>query len=411
MKRRALLALLLFLATALSAQSAFTGDLVLAPGNVRFSTGSFLEGKPVRIYATVTNGGSEDMRGVVRFYDSSGLIQGDQPISVLAGREDSVFVDWVPSPGDETIRIVAVPLEKELDNPANNTIEKKITVFADTDRDGIANKDDPDDDNDGTSDAEDSFPFNKAEQLDTDGDRIGNNEDNDDDNDGIKDSEDGVPLNANETVDTDKDGIGNNEDTDDDGDGVSDLDEVRMNTDPAKTDSDGDKVNDGEDAYPTDPTQARDFDRDGTADEKDNDADNDGIPKNSDVNDTNLGPKIAVTSEDQSPRRVIMPGETFILETKTSKDPDGKIETTKWNVEGKEIAGSKLAYSFTASGFKKVGVTVTDDKGESRATTLTILVIPPYVPWLLVTILLLGSILAIFFVFSYSKRRAKKRRA
>ena len=44
-------------------------------------------------------------------------------------------------------------------------MEKQITVFADTDRDGIANKDDPDDDNDGVKDEEDAFPLDKKNSL------------------------------------------------------------------------------------------------------------------------------------------------------------------------------------------------------------------------------------------------------
>lgn len=58
----------------------------------------------------------------------------------------------------------------------------------DNDRDGEGDACDSDDDNDGTPDTEDQFPFDATEQLDSDGDGIGNNADLDDDNDGIPDT-------------------------------------------------------------------------------------------------------------------------------------------------------------------------------------------------------------------------------
>lgn len=359
----------------------------------------------MRIYAAATNPGNEDLRGVVRFYDGKEQIQGDQPVSILSGRDDSVFVDWKTEPGDHTIKVTLIPFENEDDNPDNNTVTRQITVLADTDRDGIANRDDADDDNDGVPDTQDAFPLNRNESLDTDGDTIGNNKDDDDDNDGVKDSDDALPLNAGETVDTDKDGIGNNEDNDDDGDGLSDIDEISKGTDPLKPDTDGDTVNDKEDAYPLDPTQARDYDRDGVSDSADRDADNDGIPKEKDVNDTNLGPKIQITSDGKSPARIVFPNEPLVFETTTSFDPDGKIVETVWTRENEKTTGAKFTTKFSDVGIKKLNVKLTDDKGESRELTFTVLVIPPALPWIGVTVLFLIFILAIFVLFSYSKRR------
>lgn len=384
---------------------ASSGDLVLSPANVSFSTNAFLEGKIVRIYATAANPGGEDIRGVVRFYDGKEQIQGDQPISVLSGRDDSVFVDWKADPGNHTIKVTLIPFENEGDDPDNNTVVKEIVVLADTDRDGIPNRDDPDDDNDGTPDSQDAFPLNKNEWLDSDGDTIGNNKDDDDDNDGVKDADDALPLNANETVDTDKDGIGNNEDKDDDGDGLSDADEISKGTDPLNPDTDGDTVNDKEDAYPLDPTQARDYDRDGVSDSKDNDADNDGIPKEKDVNDTNLGPKIKLTTDEKSPRRIIFPGELVSFETTTSYDPDGQIVETLWTAPGEKSNNPKFTTKFPKTGVQKLTVRLTDDRGESREMSFKVYVVPPWLPWVSVTGLFLIFVLAIFFLFSYSKRR------
>jgi hypothetical protein len=69
----------------------------------------------------------------------------------------------------------------------------------------------------------DVFPLDPEEWFDTDKDGIGNNADTDDDGDGVLDSDDPFPLDASESLDTDSDGIGNNADTDDDGDGVLDA--------------------------------------------------------------------------------------------------------------------------------------------------------------------------------------------
>lgn len=384
---------------------AASGDLVLSPGNVRFSTNAFLEGKTIRIYATATNPGSEDLRGIIRFYDGKEQIQSDQSISILAGRDDSVFVDFKLDPGEHMIKIVLIPFENEGDNPDNNTVEKKITVLSDTDRDSIPNRDDPDDDNDGTMDAEDAFPLNKNESLDSDGDTMGNNKDEDDDNDGVKDAEDALPRNANETVDTDRDGIGNNEDKDDDGDGLSDAHEALKKTDPLNPDTDSDTVNDKEDAYPLDPTQARDYDRDGVSDSKDKDADNDGIPKEKDTNDTNLGPKIKITTDEKSPRRIVFPGEIVTFETTTSYDPDGKVIGTLWIIDGQKSNDPKLTTKFPKTGVQKLTVRLTDNSGESRELTFKVFVVPPALPWIFVAVLFLLIILAFFFLFSYSKRR------
>jgi hypothetical protein len=69
-----------------------------------------------------------------------------------------------------------------------------IVIEKDTDRDGLADDIDPDDDNDSTPDQFDAFPLNPNEWIDTDMDGIGNNDDTDDDGDGIIDGQDPYPL-------------------------------------------------------------------------------------------------------------------------------------------------------------------------------------------------------------------------
>jgi len=165
----------------------------------------------------------------------------------------------------------------------------------DTDGDGTGDVVDPDDDNDGVLDSEDTFPLDPNETADTDGDGIGNNTDTDDDNDEVLDIVDNCPLTSNsDQLDTDTDGIGNACDSDNDNDGFSDTDETTCGSDPldatslpTDTDSDGipdcidtDDDNDGyedtEDAFPLDATEWLDTDQDGIGNNSDTDDDNDG---------------------------------------------------------------------------------------------------------------------------------------
>ena len=123
----------------------------------------------------------------------------------------------------------------------------------DTDNDGIPNRVDPDDDNDMVLDDEDLFPIDPSESTDVDGDGVGDNADEFDDD-------------PNEAFDTDKDGIGNNADPDDDNDGYLDEDDA-FPLDPTEwLDSDGDGFGDNTDVFPFDPLEWEDKDGDGLGD-------------------------------------------------------------------------------------------------------------------------------------------------
>jgi uncharacterized repeat protein (TIGR02543 family) len=90
----------------------------------------------------------------------------------------------------------------------------------------------------------------------------------DTDGDTVKDGADAFPLDPAETLDTDRDGIGDNADTDDDGDGYSDTDETNIHhTNPKRADSDGDGLTDPAEieTHHTDPNVA-DTDNDGLRD-------------------------------------------------------------------------------------------------------------------------------------------------
>ncbi|MFC4699649.1 S8 family serine peptidase [Glaciecola siphonariae] len=124
---------------------------------------------------------------------------------------------------------------------------------SDIDNDGLANVNDPDDDNDGVPDSEDFSPFDPEEAYDTDGDGIGNKLDEDDDNDGVLDIHDDFPTDARYTTDSDKDGLADEleaqygtdpQNADSDGDLLADGEEVTIGTSPLLMDSDGDKISD-----------------------------------------------------------------------------------------------------------------------------------------------------------------------
>ena len=126
-----------------------------------------------------------------------------------------------------------------------------IDLLADFDGDGDPDITDPDDDNDGLSDAYEI----SAQSSTTTAVTCLDPNDPDSDDDGVIDGQDALPCNASETEDCDNDGIGNNTDTDDDNDGVLDVNDL----------------------YPCDPTQFADTDGDGVGDGDDIDDDNDGI--------------------------------------------------------------------------------------------------------------------------------------
>ena len=158
----------------------------------------------------------------------------------------------------------------------------------DFDSDGIVNSLDPDDDNDGTPDTQDAFPFDASETTDSDGDGIGDNADTDDDGDGILDTNESsvaARTNANEelTLDTDSDGILDFADPDDDNDGLSDIEEAALGTNPLLADTDSDSVNDKDDAFPTNASESVDTDGDGIGNNADPDDDNDGVLDSSDA--------------------------------------------------------------------------------------------------------------------------------
>lgn len=388
------------------ASAMFDEDIIMEEGKIKFSSDYLVEGKSVRIYATATNASSKDLLGTIKFINKTtgAQISSDQPISLFSGKTDDVFVDWIPEfPGTYNIQVKMIPWQTEKDDPKNNDAEITITILKDTDRDGMADKYDADDDNDKYDDNIDKFPLNKNEWEDTDGDNNGNNADTDDDNDGYEDNVDKFPENPLEWEDTDNDNIGNNVDEDDDNDNLSDKNEESAKTDPLNPDTDSDGARDGNDAFPSNSAEWKDYDKDGTGNNSDEDDDNDDILDKDDYNPENKGPVIVLKN-----KHYFVPLKSKIeFDAGGSYDEDGNIVKIEWEIDGNKIEGEKIAQIFEQKGKYVMKLTAVDDKGETRSMTMTINAVD-YIAYLRILLFIILIALALVIFFQYIKA-AKKR--
>jgi hypothetical protein len=339
----------------------FSRDLALEEDGLR-TENSVIVGRTVKIYAKVQNNSERDLFGVVKFYDEirQEFIGEDQPVSVIAGSTDDVFVDWeAGSVGNFPISARVIPWQEEGDNPDNNKTTTSIYVDVDSDGDGIPNRQDPDDDNDGIPDSEDAFPLDPSESADTDGDGTGNNADEDDDGDGVQDIQDSFPTDASETVDTDNDGTGDNADV-----------------------------------FPTDPSESADSDQDGLGD-------------NADPDSANKGPIPFIDTENS----VVSSGSTVTFNALKSNDPDGEIVSYEWDF-GEGVASTSVIvdHIFEKPGRYEVKLKVIDDKGEYRTGIMAINVIYRWQTVALILITLFLFLLLIYNIKNTKKALAKKKK-
>lgn len=381
------------------------GDLSLGGSSLWFSTESYLEGHTIRIWASVANNSTEDLLGSVHFTANGTQIGSDQAISALAGKTDEVFVDWVPALyGTFTIQATITPWESAGDNPSNNSASKSVTVVQDTDRDGIPNSTDPDDDNDGALDEEDDFPTTKGESKDTDGDGNGNNADTDDDNDGTLDVDDQLPLDPKFTKDMDGDGFADEIDEDIDGDLLANTDESGAGTDEMNPDTDGDNKKDGEDQFPTDAKEWYDVDQDGIGDNSDTDIDDDGILNEGDTDPSNPAPQaeadkdVFLTSLD----------EEVTFDASDSQDDEGIVKYV-WQFGDETVEGPTVVKSFDSTGVKVATLTVYDAQGQTDSTEVKVHVFDRNFLIGAISFSLFLLLLAFYLMYRYNRRASGKK--
>ena len=196
-----------------------------------------------------------------------------------------------------------------------------------------------------------------------DGDSVGDNKDEDADNDGVPNNVDDLPLDPDESTDSDKDGIGNINDTDDDNDGLTDKEEDNSGLNSLNSDTDADTINDKEDSFPLNPNESLDTDKDSLGNTIDTDDDNDGIPDHKDSFPLNKGPVIQLDDEDSTIDLL----KNHIFDASPSYDEDGEIVSYLWEIDGEEVEGNSVPYTFNKLGKHNVKLTVTDNSGESRS--------------------------------------------
>ncbi len=114
----------------------------------------------VRIYVAIRNNTGGDLRGIVEFFDGEKQLE-RQNVQALSSRIIESWTDWTPTYGSHNLK--ATLIRTELSQVGSSTKEIVVssalaedTLFVDydTDKDGIGNDKDADDDADGKSDTE-----------------------------------------------------------------------------------------------------------------------------------------------------------------------------------------------------------------------------------------------------------------
>ena len=171
--------LLFFIATAVPAYAVDTPikNAGFVPSNIWYSREPFFSGENIRIYTVIFNGSSEDLVGTVEFLDNQTLIGKADFSLARGGRIRDVWVDWVVKDGKHTItaRLSGVQAidtggkKRPIVLENTETAKSELVIDVDTDKDGIGNTDDPDDDNDTVSDIDEIKYGTNPLKKDSDG--------------------------------------------------------------------------------------------------------------------------------------------------------------------------------------------------------------------------------------------------
>ena len=150
-------------------------DLALRPSEFSLSkdVNNLIAGEKVRLYTYAENRGTKDASGYVVFTRGTQLL-GQAEISLTAkGVKDEIYIDFEVPMGNFNILAKIMSVTPRDDNPDNNAaLTQMFEGQKDTDGDGLGDKIDPDDDNDGVSDANEASLGTDSLKADTDGDGV-----------------------------------------------------------------------------------------------------------------------------------------------------------------------------------------------------------------------------------------------
>ncbi len=134
--------------------------------------------QPQKVYATVDNPCEEDVEGTATFF-IQGVQVKQKPFAVRSGgRSTDAWITWAPTAiGNQDVRIDVEGVADPSRTVTQATVSKAIYVDRDTDRDGVPDTSDSDDDNDGLTDGEERTLGTDPLQLDTDHDGVGDKQD------------------------------------------------------------------------------------------------------------------------------------------------------------------------------------------------------------------------------------------
>ncbi len=125
-----------------------------------YSSPNIFEGVPVRVYAALRNNSPHDLTGTVRFTDNGKRI-GSSPVSALSGRLVETWIDWTPTHGEHALSVSLSDAELHViggetiqAEVADIVVEDTLIADYDTDKDGVGNEIDTDDDNDDVPDTD-----------------------------------------------------------------------------------------------------------------------------------------------------------------------------------------------------------------------------------------------------------------
>ena len=116
-------------------------DLSVGSGDISFSENLLIAGSTVRIYATVHNVGTQDMRGYITFFQGSAVIDDSQILAIRPGNKSDAWVDFVVPNSEFNIlaRIQGTsPADQNSDN--DQALTALIRPDIDTDKDGLGDR-------------------------------------------------------------------------------------------------------------------------------------------------------------------------------------------------------------------------------------------------------------------------------